>query len=305
MMEHEKQKPHGWDRFLYNMYMLLTFPVRRWWVILGVIATVLLVLIIIPTLDGVKKENIIDWYKTKFEHSEVNKAKNKTIALIGNKIKKFKNNVKEILPGSSYTQKDEAETEENKPQLVSWNVAAFRKAKYVSKNKEKEENKENKEEDSEIKNTINMIKEHLTNKSKETEKNVYNKTEKTPEVYSEEVSEEGISRYYIVRTDLNLEYLDEPETISGAATVSGPNELYVGDNFVYLYGIYTSPRKYNVNEVKNFLENAVYNQTVECDVVAYSTQTHAKTALCFVNGVLINKQMVIEDLADNVALKMN
>ena len=46
MGEYERQRLHGWEKFIYNMYMILTFPVRKWWVILSVLATVLLVLII-------------------------------------------------------------------------------------------------------------------------------------------------------------------------------------------------------------------------------------------------------------------
>ena len=290
MMEYEKQRLHGWEKFIYNMYMILTFPVRKWWVILSVLATVLLVLIIIPTLEGVQKEDIWDWYKAKWTHSDVYKAKNKTIEKISRKAGEIKNGVKGVLPASEKSQAKE----KKESNLVSWNVAEFKKAKFVPQAETKQTSNK-KVHDS---NTYALIKAEMKKKNKQS-------THKVEEPKVEEEQQENEQVYYEIRTDLNLEYLDEPETIVGTATVTGANELYVEDTFVYLYGIYTSPRKYDLAEVKKFLENFIKDQDVECDIVAYSTQTQAKTALCFVNGVLLNKQMVLENMADNVALRMD
>lgn len=295
----EEKQLRGWDKFIYNLYMILTFPVRRWWVILSVLATILLVLIIIPTMEGIKKEDIVDWYRAKWTHSEVNKSKNKTIAKISKKVENIKENTKEILTNSA---KDTTQMPKKKESdLVAWHVAEFKKAKYIP-NKKSIVSSATKVHD---KNTFALIKEQLKKaatkpvKSKPVAKD---SAEKLPISKTAPIVESG-PVYYEVRTDLNLEYLDEPETIFGTATVAGANELYVGEDFIYLYGIYTSPRKYNITEAKEFLQNMTLNQEVECDVVAYSTQTYAKTALCFVNGVLINKQMIAEGLADNIALK--
>ena len=287
MRKYENKNLRGWDRFIYNLYMILTFPVRKWWVILSILATVLLILIIIPTLEGIKKEDIIDWYKAKWTHSEVNRTKNETIAKISKKMKNLKDDAKSALSSSSSTSKKDNKKES---ELVSWNVAEFKKAKYIP-NASNKVSASKKVHDS---NTYALIKEHVKQSS----------DLKGAKQHENSGSDEKEDVYYEVRTDLNLEYLDKPETISGVATISGANELYIDDTFVYLYGIYTSPRKYNISEVKNFLESITQDQIVECDVVAYSTQTSAKTALCFVNGVLLNKQMVSENLADNIALKM-
>lgn len=295
MMEHERQKLYGWDKFLYNIYMILTFPVRRWWVILSILATILLVLIIIPTIDGVKKEDIVDWYKAKLIHSDIYKAKNKTIAMLSKKVNTFKNNFTGVLTNSSEAEISSAE-KKKESNLVSWNVAEFKKAKYTPSTKNKNSSK--KVQDS---NTFAMIKQQIKQKSQEQIDAVINSDVQSVE----NLDENDITTYYDIRTDLNLEYLNEPETVSGTAIISGANELYITDTFVYLYGIYTNPHKYNIVEVKKYLEDITKNQTVECDIIAYSTQTQAKTALCFVNGVLINKQMVSENLADNVALKMD
>lgn len=292
----DERQLHGWDKFIYNAYMILTFPVRKWWIILSVLATILLVLIIIPTMDGVKKENIIDWYKAKWAHSDVNRAKNETIAKISKKMNNLKDGAKNMLSASS----QESAAEENKKEsdLVSWNVAEFKKAKYVPQ----ENSIIHSSQKVQDKNTFALIKEQMKRNTIANAK-TENKKNNTSAISNAPLEEKNDAVYYEVRTDLNLAYLDEPETISGEATIAGANELYVGEDFVYLYGIYTSPRKYDINEAKAFLQNMTQNQEIECEVVAYSTQNYAKTALCFVNGVLINKQMVIEGLADNIALK--
>ena len=188
--------------------------------------------------------------------------------------------------------------EKKESNLVSWNVAEFKKAKFVPQAETKQTSNK-KVQDS---NTYALIKAEMKKKNENKNKQTSPKVE-VPEVADEQQENEAV--YYEVRTDLNLEYLDEPETIVSTATVTGANELYIDDTFVYLYGIYTSPRKYDLAEVKKFLENFIKDQEVECDIVAYSTQTQAKTALCFVNGVLLNKQMVLENMADNVALRMD
>lgn len=289
MSEREFGKLHGWEKFFYNVYMILTFPVRKWWIILGVLATVLLVLIIIPTIEGVKKEDIVDWYKAKLTHSDVNKAKNKTLAVLGKKIDNLKDNVKQILPDN---EKADAQDGKKESKFVAWNVAEFKKAKYVPNTSSKAKSTQKVYDG----NTYSLIKAQMK-KSKPEDKADKLIISTEPPTYRD------VTPYYEVRTDLNLEYLSEPEIISGTATVAGANELYIGETFVYLYGIYTSPRKYDINEARAFLENVTENQEIECDIIAYSTQNYAKTALCFVNGVLINKEMVIENLADNVALK--
>ena len=298
MADKKGQRYFDWDKFFYNTYMLLTFPVRKWWIILSVLATVLLVLILIPTMEGIKKEDIVDWYKAKWTYSDVNKAKNKTIALMSRKLKNLKDNVKEILP--DVEDENDVAKKQNKGEFVSWNVAEFRKAKYIPR--EQRTNKEkNKVYDS---NTFALIKEQMKhNKKKNAKDNLYG-TNSIIVDQARASDNYNLSHYYEIRPDLDLEYLNEPETIIGTATISGANDLYIGDTFVYLYGIYTNPRKYSVMEARDFLEDVTDGEEVECDVVAYSTQTHAKTALCFVNGVLINKQMVAEYLAENVALKM-
>ena len=52
-----------------------------------------------------------------------------------------------------------------------------------------------------------------------------------------------------------------------------------------------------------FLEKRFGDKPAHCDIVAYTSQTQMATALCFVDGELINKALVEAGLAENVALK--
>jgi endonuclease YncB( thermonuclease family) len=79
--------------------------------------------------------------------------------------------------------------------------------------------------------------------------------------------------------------------------------LYIDGTYVYLYGIYTNPDIYDAAEAQLYLEQLVEGKEVYCDVVAYTTQTQMATALCFVDGVFINGDMVQNSLALDVALK--
>ena len=101
----------------------------------------------------------------------------------------------------------------------------------------------------------------------------------------------------------NLEYLSEPETLNGKMTIVTPNDVYIQDTFVYLYGIYCDPNTYDTELAKNFLQTLVENEDVRCEVIAYTTQTKVATALCFIGNTLINKSLVENDMANNIALK--
>lgn len=162
-------------------------------------------------------------------------------------------------------QKVGEEKKDKEIRFVSWNVAEFNKVKYkpIKKNEKK----------------INLSNSFSTH------------------------YEGTISDYYIKRTDVALEYLSESEILYNVAEVSGPNSLYIDNTFMYLYGIYTNNKSYDVSMVQKYLEDLIVGKKVYCEIVAYTIQTQVATALCFVDGVLINKLLVDENLADNVALK--
>ena len=324
--EWNEMKLHGWQKFVYQILLILTFPFRRWWVTLGVLATVLLVLIIIPSMDGVAKEDIIDWYKNKLHLSQVNEIKNESVKLINDKVGELRKNVNEIMPEIAVVKNKQAKPtveEKQDVKFVAWNVAEFKKGKYEPKTSRKSDEKINGKSAPQVseqklpvfKNKKNSA-EQPSNQSRDEEKKVADKIiakqEDVVKTVADNSSEAGarnrgainLSDYYTKDETLNLIYIDEPEKYAGEANVSGPNSLFVDNKFVFLYGIYSDYIKYDVNLVQQYLQNMVQDQTTECYVVAYGEQNNAATALCFVNGVNINRELVLESMADNIALRI-
>ncbi|MBP1532238.1 MAG: hypothetical protein ILA52_01905, partial [Alphaproteobacteria bacterium] len=83
----------------------------------------------------------------------------------------------------------------------------------------------------------------------------------------------------------------------------GPNSLYLNDNFLFLYGVYTNPQNYDAQAAQQYLTDITDGRNVHCEVIAYTVQTQTASALCFVNGISINRALVNHNLADNTALK--
>lgn len=308
-------KAHGWEKVLQIIVLAITFPFRKWWIVLSVIATVLLVLIAIPSLDGVEKENIWDWYKEKLNFSQINRQKNEKIAVLNHKLEKTKQNIRQIIPLPTDTTKSESQTDESEPQFVAWNVVEFQKAAYKPQKKQPQTKKNTKTDVKIIQNLKNSAdgwKEKISAKAKPQE-NVKTKKQTAKTISQEPIEpkfetigakKELVLENFYTKNISNLEYLDEPEKYSGQAGVSGPNSLFVDNKFVFLYGIYTSPNKYNLADVQQYLQDMTQKQTTDCYVVAYDKRHNAATALCFVNGVCINRELVIEDMAENIALRM-
>ena len=100
---------------------------------------------------------------------------------------------------------------------------------------------------------------------------------------------------------LGLTYLSAPVFIKGEAIVYGANELYIDGKYIYLYGIYTDPIKYDEQKVMAYLHDLATNGEIECLVVAY-TKDGIGTALCFSSDSNINQMLVDQNMADNIAL---
>lgn len=113
----------------------------------------------------------------------------------------------------------------------------------------------------------------------------------------------NIEDYYIKLDNPGLSYLNIPEIFEGKVKVVGPNSIYVNNKFIFLYGIYSNPKYHNIKEAIKYLQDLTRNRKACCFVVAYSQKTKYATGLCFVNGVLLNKSLVLYGVANNIALK--
>lgn len=143
---------------------------------------------------------------------------------------------------------------------------------------------------------------HIENINKEINKIAPISTGEPIQTYSGQ-HVENIEDYYIKLDNPDLSYLNIPEIFEGDIRVAGPNSVYVNNKFIFLYGIYSNPKYHDINEAVKYLQDLTQNRKAYCFVIAYSQKTKSATGLCFVNGVLLNKSLVLYGVANNIALK--
>ena len=245
----------------------------------------LLLFITIPLLNGAKFGNILQWYGNVL-FSEKN-AQTNIKTTLSQKVNEYKNKADDI-------SNEEQEAEE--PHFTTWKVNEFKKVKYkpskvIKKQKETKRVEEKVQDNSE--------KEISSTKQKH---KIFEKQIKENKFKQGPLKEE-LPQYYVKIENPNLAYLNTPESLVGTAEIFGPNSLYIKDRIVLLYGINTSSDTHDVKKVQQYLNNLASGKEVHCEILAYKVQTQAATALCFVNGIFINKSLVDHNLADNEALK--
>jgi len=287
----------GW---IHKIVMFITWPFRRFKLLLSIIIGVLVVMITIPMCYGVAFKDIPSWYyqliKAPFvQHmtqavsdkaSEIKEHTSQTIDGVKQKIGKISPEIKAA---------EEAKAKGEPIKFTTWNVAKFNKVKYEKKVAEPKE-------DIKLKAPTFAVLKRET-KEAQVKREQEAKKQQEEEKIGGPYYKGHLEDYYRVRTDLGLTYLSESEKYHGKAEVMGPNSLYIAGTHVFLYGIYTNPDIYDVAEAQVHLEELIEGKVVHCDVIAYATQTQAATALCFVDGLFINGDLVNKSLALDVALK--
>ena len=217
--------------------------------------------------------------------------KKQTAEKIESKLTEMRSSLGQIM--QNMPKKNEKAEKNEEVRFVSWNVAKFNKAKYQPKS------------------TVNQpaetaVEPTFAETKQQAQENRVQKIEEfeaaKEEQYKDVFYSGKLSDYYVENNSLNLEYLPEAQHLYGEAAVAGPNSLYIGDKFMFLYGIYTDPDIYDAAEAQDYLEKITEGRKVHCEIVA-ETYSHTATALCFVQGVFINKALVDRKLARNVALR--
>ncbi len=128
-------------------------------------------------------------------------------------------------------------------------------------------------------------------------------SEKTTPENKTLLSARDLEQLYVKKSSLNLEYLPKPEIILGEMKLVDANSLYVNERFVYLYGVYSDPEFYDTEAAKKYLQELVEEKNISCYVVAKSLRNNVGTALCFVDGLFLNKLLAEQGYAQNVALQ--
>lgn len=105
-----------------------------------------------------------------------------------------------------------------------------------------------------------------------------------------------------IQKEPDLIYLSTPQEFSGSAYVVNANEINIGGNSIFLYGIYVNPQSREGTLGKKFLEDLTRNEPVHCIAPAYTRQGIA-TAICYVGNTSLNHTMVNSGYSKNVSLK--
>ena len=318
----------GW---IHRIVMFITFPIRKFWLLVAVAALILVIIIAIPLFYGIRFGDIWDWYMVKMPTHEFVEAKDKTIFDVENNFSKIKRTFKEIVPDKSGKDGEKAEEKKSKVEFVAWNVAEFRRAKYkpqkpvlIVKKTEEVAEKIQEAEDivEDVRNVDIEIEEAALDNNTNIEPSVEvessileNKTETTidtkqAEAIASDIAEDrtihnigNLDDYYVKLRRNDLAYLNVPEIFKGSAEVIGPNSLYVDGKFVFLYGVYSHPRRHDLVAASKYLQNITGGKEIVCAVVAYYEKNNSATALCFADGIFINKALIEHNLAKNVAIK--
>ncbi len=299
MKEWAQLRVSGFLGLIHKLMMFITWPFRHWKFMLLALVLLIIAMVVIPLVYDVKFSDIPSWYKAKMTHpfmtvikNNVENLKRMTEQKITQSVDTVKDQMQKIAPEIKTTESAKTETKE-KIRFTAWNVAKFNKAKY-QKPQQQNTTVASKAQ------TFAELKKATPNRNESEEKEEIAVIQKTPE---ESYYEGELEDYYAVRRDLDLMYLTQSEKLYGHVDVVGPNSLYIENTFIYLYGIYTNPDIYNEQSAQLYLEKLIDNQPVHCDIVAYSIQSQTPTALCFLNGRLINQELVDADYAADIALK--
>ena len=335
--EYMAMRVGGFLGWLHRIVMLITFPIRKFWMIITVLLLILAILIAIPMFYGIQLRDVWDWYMVKMPTHEFVEAKDKNLFGAKEQVDKLRKTFKEIVPNRKSAANQKGKKEVKKTKLVSWHVAEFRKAKYKPRPAmpiiERAEDIKNEEarliepnRNDVVRYNEDIVEEKIDNvKVSENDYSVYEEPEPQEIATDEEMSEvvnepvEGtasaknishewgyignIEDYYTKIRNPDLVYLSNPLVYEGNVRVVGSNSIYVDGEFMFLYGIYSHPQRHNISAATDYLRSITSDSEVYCVAVARSKKTHSLTSLCFVDGMFINKALVNHNLAQNVALK--
>lgn len=302
--------------WVHRLVMFITFPLRCFWLFAAICLAIFAILLIIPLYNGVPLGKISAWYGTILPFNSLADIKDKALANASVKFEAVEDKMAEISAKVTGKNIGYAQTSENeKVKLVAWPVADFKRSQYRPKaatvSKQSSEVASAKKRLPAEADSFKALKEPpMRSVLSGNARKVESKRQQTLQNRQQTVVPEHtlfysgeLTDYYERLEGRGLVYADKPEVLYGRAEVNGPNAMSIGGRFFFLYGIYTDGRKYDVMAAEQYLRNVTADAPIYCAVVAYSAKNQVPTALCFVNGIFVNRSMVNHNLAENVGLK--
>lgn len=301
--------------WIHRIVMFLTFPLRNFWSILVCFIAICILLVIIALYCGVPLKQIGPWYKSMLPAAKSLQIKDEKPA---DTFTEAATDKETDDTGIKTSFRVKTQKNNNGSNFAVWHIAEIKAGKYkpqpnIQKNV-KQTLKNTQESFAELKKKIAeniQIPPKDNNNNKDLQIRPLSETtaqirENEPETTSFKESSfysGELADYYEYLENRGLIYPPKPDILIGTPTIRGANSLYMNGVFLFLYGIYTDPHRYDVASAEKYLRDLTANTQVYCAIVAYTAHSHTATALCFANGVFINKAIVKQNLADNVGLK--
>ena len=119
--------------WIHRLVMFITFPIRRFWQIISILAAAAVLLVVVHFYYGVGFEHVTRWYYSLVPNAELLHKKDQTIAALSAKLEQIKNSTVEAVavPTEPVEEKEPEVQEDNTRHFVAWNVPKFKKAKYT------------------------------------------------------------------------------------------------------------------------------------------------------------------------------
>ena len=294
----------GFAKMLHKVFLVTTYPFRHNLKFLGFLVVGITLFAAIPMMQGVSYKHIIDWYTLRYDKVKSNNIIKK-LHIPEPAERKLKNDYKKnfkfketAAPDAQSVSDDvrmkmegkNLNNEQVKRKTFKLSASPFKyatvKNTWTRKQDANQDNKNKKETRAHFKKNIQL----------NSYPTIYDKNKELVEM--PEIRDELTYRKI---PELALNYEEKPIHVEGKSIIFSANDLSVGKHYIILYGIYTNPNKYDEKVAYNYLKELADNKDIECEIVAYTHQNYA-TAICFIDGNNINKNMVDAGLADNIAL---
>ncbi len=287
--EWDSVKLNKFGRVFYGLYLGITYPLRHPFVTIVVLLAFF-------------RHELVDLcadYRNKLPEpvQQIAKIKDQTSEKFEAKLDEMKDSLSGIVSSVAPKKEVSKKTEEKKDRFVSWNVGKFNRAKV--------ETKKANIESAFIKaqaNVPDVINIDNVDSSKKIW-NIENKKNVTQKNLQKSFDDEILALKYRKVDALGLFYLNSAENLYGKVHVVDAISLYIADRFVYLYGIDVTSEEYDEEKARETLSELMEGKEAHCAVVAKSDRDGSEKVLCFVGDLFINKELVKQNLVENVALR--
>lgn len=260
-----------------NIFLrFVLFPLIRPKIFFGSIAAILIITIIIPKyVFNVEFSDMPSWQLEKIK--QWSKQAYQSIAPITKKIYNQ--------PMSLIKNTDKSVQQNKSEDIVDYNIKP-QKERIIF--------------DSSKTNSTNYYLE-TTSKNSETNINNSNKVNLPSETTKEQQTSIDKEIQFIPNKNLNLIYIETPKKITGMLTVINANEVLVDSTEIFLYGIYTPLSSTLATKTAAYMVDNYDGKQVDCYIGAYTLENKA-TAICIHKGKNINKDLVKQNLSQNINL---